>query len=169
VRHFRDAAGIEWQVFLTERSPEASRRDHHLPEAFRAGWLVFESSAEKRRLGPVPAEWESLTDAELAAYCARAIPQTPKRGARAVDRTESALPLERTEAEARESLQPELQRAEERLNRSLEQACETPAVEKLDTGELIRVEETLALAADAAKEAVSLRRKLRVNREEAER
>jgi hypothetical protein len=39
--------------------------------------------------------------------------------------------------------------------------CDAPAVEKLDTGELIRVEETLAIAAETAKQVVSLRRKRR--------
>ena len=47
MRQFRDAAGIEWRVFLTERSGNPSSRDHRLPEAFRGGWLVFESDVEK--------------------------------------------------------------------------------------------------------------------------
>jgi len=36
---------------------------------------------------------------------------------------------------------------------------------RLDTGELIRVEESLALAAEAAKEAVSLRRRMHADRQ----
>jgi hypothetical protein len=43
--------------------------------------------------------------------------------------------------------------------------CETPPIEDLDTGELIRFEEDLSIVTSAAKEAVSLRRRLRVDRD----
>jgi len=57
-------------------------------------------------------------------------------------------------------LQPTLERAESRLKSALEEACQTD-VERVNTGELIRVEEVLAIANEAAKEAVSVRRRLR--------
>src|SRR5689334_2877227 len=57
-------------------------------------------------------------------------------------------------------LQPTLERAESRLKSALEEACQTD-VERVDTGELIRVEEVLAIANEAAKEAVSVRRRMR--------
>ena len=57
-------------------------------------------------------------------------------------------------------LQPTLERAKSTLKSALEEACETD-VERVNTGELIRVEEVLAIANEAAKEAVSVRRRLR--------
>jgi len=62
-------------------------------------------------------------------------------------------------------LQPQLQRLEDKIERSLDEVCAAPAVKDVDTGELIKIEETLAIAAEAAKEAVSLRRRLRKDRE----
>lgn len=58
-------------------------------------------------------------------------------------------------------LRPRLDELESELQKNLEEVCETEAVDKVDTGELIRIEETLSIAANAAKEAVSLRRKMR--------
>ncbi len=57
-------------------------------------------------------------------------------------------------------LQPELAEAEDRLAEALGEACSSNVLEA-DTGELIRIEEMLAIAGDAAKRAVSIRRKLR--------
>ena len=154
MRQFHDAAGVEWKVSLTSRSSPAVSRDHFLPEAYREGWLLFESEREKRRLAPIPKDWESLSDEELAKLCSGATPQ-------------SARPREKegpAAAPAREEpLRPKLQDVERQLDQTLDEVCEAPAVSKLDTGELIRVEESLAMAAEAAKEAVSLRRRMRAD------
>lgn len=162
MREFRDETGVEWVVFLTARS---IARDQHLPEAYREGWLAFESAhGEKRRLAPVPKDWESLTDRELSAMCAQATPKGPRK--RASPGLETRVE-ERTgaNAESAEPLQPQLRELETRLSTALGEVCELPPPAKLNTGELIRVEETLALATEAAKEAVSLRRKLRATRD----
>lgn len=152
MREFRDAEGAEWFVFFTARS---IARDQHLPQEYREGWLAFESAAgEKRRLAPVPENWESLSGHELTALCAAATPQPSRK--RADREAPPAQP---------ETLQPQLRDMETKLSTALGEVCELPPLQKLDTGELIRVEETLALAAEAAKEAVSLRRKLRADRE----
>ncbi len=58
-----------------------------------------------------------------------------------------------------DDLEPRLRAAEESLGESLEEVCADQSPEEMDTGELIRVEESLAIAAQAAKEAVTLRRK----------
>ena len=47
---------------------------------FEQGWLTFESDLEKRRLVPIPEGWEVLSDAALAALCARATPVAKWRG-----------------------------------------------------------------------------------------
>jgi hypothetical protein len=57
-------------------------------------------------------------------------------------------------------LRPQLVRAERSLKRALEEVCHVD-VGGANTGELIRIEEVLAIANEAAKEAVSVRRKLR--------
>lgn len=61
-------------------------------------------------------------------------------------------------------LRPKLQEVQQEIEERIQQVCHAPPVEKLDTGELIRYEENLAIAADRAKEAVSLRRRLRADR-----
>src|SRR5213078_4326673 len=121
MRHFRDEAGVEWKVFLTARGSDAVSREHSLPEAFRGGWLVFESAGEKRRLAPVPANWETRSDDALAALCAKASPQLSRGKPSA---TSSPEPL-----------RPKLQEAEQQLDRSLAEVCDTPtAASRLDTG-----------------------------------
>jgi hypothetical protein len=57
-------------------------------------------------------------------------------------------------------LQPGLTRATETLRSALTEACSVN-VDRIDTGELIRVEEVLAIAGEAAKEAISVRRSAR--------
>lgn len=56
----------------------------------------------------------------------------------------------------RDSLEPKLAEAQQTLDRALEEACGVD-VRKVNTGEMIRIEETLAIAAAAAKEVVSVR------------
>src|SRR5256885_10676558 len=154
MRQFRDEAGVEWQVSLTARGSDAVSREHALPEAYREGWLVFESAQQKRRVAPVPPNWESLPAEALAAFCARALPQ--------VTRTRG-LGEAKVGAEA-EPLRPKLRQAEQQLERTLAEVCETPNPSQLDTGDLIRIEENLAVATQAAKEAVSLPRKIRADK-----
>ena len=155
MRQFRDEAGTEWKVFLTPRGSDAVSRDHYLPEAYREGWLVFESTQEKRRLAPVPTDWETMPIEKLVALCEKAVPQTAR--ARVPADSKSPSPVE--------ALRPQLEKAEQQLDRTLEEVCVTPAAARLDTGELIRVEESLALATEAAKEAVSIRRKMHADRD----
>lgn len=64
-------------------------------------------------------------------------------------------------ADRGEPLRPRLKEVEKELDQNIDAVCRSPRVEKVDTGELIRIEETLSIAASAAKQAVSLRRKLR--------
>jgi hypothetical protein len=167
VREFRDSKGTEWVVFLTERRERAATRDHYLPEEYRDGWLVFESSkGEKRRLAPVPPDWESLPDDHLAALCTRATATAPRIRERPTARRDA--PAERA-ADGGAPLRPQLREMEQRLEQALGEVCSEPAPTKLNTGELIHVEETLAIATQAAKEAVSLRRRLRADRGDVDR
>lgn len=48
-----------------------------LSEGFSGGWLIFESERERRRLSPIPSDWENVPAEQLSALCSRA---TPPRG-----------------------------------------------------------------------------------------
>ena len=60
-------------------------------------------------------------------------------------------------------LTPALAETEQKLQLALEEVCDEPVVESTDTGELIRIEEGLAVASEAAKRAISLRRRIRAD------
>ncbi|HKG91363.1 MAG TPA: hypothetical protein VKA84_05715 [Gemmatimonadaceae bacterium] len=63
-----------------------------------------------------------------------------------------------------EQLRPVLQAAEEELSERLKLACDNKAVSEETTGELMRLEENLVDAAQAAKHAISIRRRIRTQR-----
>lgn len=67
---------------------------------------------------------------------------------------------------ARHPLKPALKESELQLQSALEEVCEDTSVQKTDTDELIRIEETLAVASEAAKRAISLRRRIRTDGDE---
>jgi len=60
VREFIDAAGVTWRVWNTRPSKAGVYRDR-----FSAGWLTFESRTERRRLAPIPPNWEDASDERL--------------------------------------------------------------------------------------------------------
>lgn len=94
LRTFTDSAGTEWKVwdvipaFVREqeerradessserKGPERRRsldRSNLLTPGLERGWLCFESDAEKRRLSPIPPDWDRGTDEELVALCSQA-------------------------------------------------------------------------------------------------
>jgi hypothetical protein len=43
-----------------------------LGEGYGSGWLTFESFDEKRRLIPIPHDWEASTQEELRVLCEKA-------------------------------------------------------------------------------------------------
>jgi hypothetical protein len=67
------------------------------------------------------------------------------------------------ESDKVDPLVPELHEAEQTLDQTLAEACASPPATKADTGELIRVDELLEAASEAAKRAVSLRRRRRAD------
>jgi hypothetical protein len=70
---------------------------------------------------------------------------------------------ERMESQPSEPFGPELVEAQQTLTSALAEAC-SAELTKANTGELIRVEEVLAIAGEAAKKAVSIRRRMRRDR-----
>jgi hypothetical protein len=63
-------------------------------------------------------------------------------------------------------LMPTLMATELQLRSALEEVCEDTEVQESATDELIRIEETLAIASDAAKRAISLRRRIDADEDE---
>lgn len=78
-RLFDDTRGMRWDVWAVYPEARPSQVSA-LPGTFQTGWLVFESSSEKRRLSPIPSNWESLPPRELEILCERA--ETASRRAR---------------------------------------------------------------------------------------
>ena len=67
-RVFDDIRGKRWHTFAVHGS-EATVERAGLPEAFRHGWLVFESTDEVRRVAPIPEKWEEMSTEELRQLC----------------------------------------------------------------------------------------------------
>ena len=63
-------------------------------------------------------------------------------------------------------LSPVLTHTELQLQSALEEVCEDVAIPDTATDELIRIEETLAIASDAAKRAISLRKRIDADQED---
>jgi hypothetical protein len=60
-------------------------------------------------------------------------------------------------------LRPQLAEATESLNGALKEACAMDPA-KANTGELIQIDELLAIAGESAKKAISVRRRLKANK-----
>lgn len=82
---FTDRAGRSWGVWHTV--PAGKLLTTLAPE-WKDGWLTFESEGEKRRLAPVPGEWESLPPQRLELLCRMAEPPTQSRWTHAMLRRE---------------------------------------------------------------------------------
>ena len=97
---FVDVLGAEWEVWevyprlverrlLRERRAEGrgSKERRHvpagrptLPRQILGGWLAFQSKHERRRVLPVPDDWEDLDDRELQALLSRSqLSSRPRR------------------------------------------------------------------------------------------
>ena len=77
-REFTDSRGTTWMVWGTTPSPGSV-----LGGEMRDGWLTFESDGERRRLAPIPRNWEEAAPDRLEIYCraAQAVTRTtPIRG-----------------------------------------------------------------------------------------
>jgi len=100
LRIFSDANGTTWKVWDVYPSTGrlgagASRGPSDAPltpfpaRELTDGWLCFESDSEKRRLAPIPPDWETCETCVLEELCGRAgfvtrltPPSGPSAGAR---------------------------------------------------------------------------------------
>lgn len=96
-RVFRDEMGREWDVWEVvptaverriakpaERPPGVERRKVResrvvVPEPLQKGWLAFQCGRERRRLSPIPTDWENLTNSELIELLSQADKRTRAR------------------------------------------------------------------------------------------
>ena len=69
-REFADDGGTLWRVWDTH--PMAANALRNVVPSYAGGWLTFESSGERKRLAPIPPEWESASPELLIHWCARA-------------------------------------------------------------------------------------------------
>ena len=65
---------VENVVFLIEQRVLGDRRAHAggrsvVASEYSSGWLCFASNGEKRRLAPVPINWMSANDSQVAEWC----------------------------------------------------------------------------------------------------
>ncbi|HEX8946126.1 MAG TPA: hypothetical protein VF785_23525 [Gemmatimonadaceae bacterium] len=74
MRTITDAAGVEWTVFEVRRDGQTTDQWSYLPEEFGDGWLCFESQFSKRRLTPVPADWQQFGQEDLVSMLHQATP-----------------------------------------------------------------------------------------------
>jgi hypothetical protein len=109
-RIFKDSRGTEWQTWdvvprLCERRvsdrrtvaaqpPHSDRRTRNdrriltghrsvLTKGLDSGWLCFEAPSEKRRLTPIPSDWQSCGVDCLERYCLQA--KVARRMSSAID------------------------------------------------------------------------------------
>ena len=67
-----DAEGVEWEVYDEAAWGMGMALDwDYMPQTTDPG-LIFNSSADRRRLWPCPPEWRLLSDAELLSLASRA-------------------------------------------------------------------------------------------------
>ena len=82
LREFVGDDGQEWQVWETRptiSSPNAERSAPttvgeipRLSKKRERGWLTFKAAADRRRLSPVPDDWETADESSLRAMLAAA-------------------------------------------------------------------------------------------------
>lgn len=89
-RTFHDGNGQEWDVWevvptaverrmakAPYRSANVERRKTQqtrvvVPDSLQKGWLAFQSGRDRRRLAPIPGDWQRMTGPELNALLAKA-------------------------------------------------------------------------------------------------
>ena len=78
VRDDERSDAVERRSGVDRRESEAPLPKHRARVAaeFAYGWLCFETAGEKRRLAPVPEEWERADDETIEQWCCVAKPVT---------------------------------------------------------------------------------------------
>jgi hypothetical protein len=87
VRSFRDDFDREWEVRAVQEELTERRRQLLPRPELAEGWLLFTSSAERRRLYPLPPGWYVASDELLTRWCDEAKVATPHDDATSEART----------------------------------------------------------------------------------
>jgi hypothetical protein len=64
MRSCTDRTGVRWEVFEVQPGVDGRTVDR-MPEAFRSGWLCFQSPTARRRLAPIPLGWQGWEERAL--------------------------------------------------------------------------------------------------------
>ena len=102
LRQYTDRNGTTWNVwnipsqFTPGRSGQDRRQNRaagHTPErrtrhdrrvrpatGLEGGWVCFQAGEEKRRLVPVPRDWDRCAEEEMERYLSRAVPVPSRAG-----------------------------------------------------------------------------------------
>lgn len=84
LREFFDDLGRRWRVWDVKPTLHSrpSRALARVMQQVPSGWLAFETDGERRRLAPIPPEWDRCDEQRLAALCASAESVPPQRNPR---------------------------------------------------------------------------------------
>lgn len=82
LRNFTDSRGLTWRVWNVVPQYSTGRDEETMTPGLQGGWLCFENSGEKRRLSPIPSDWEHAESDALEQYLgqAAAVPQRAAAG-----------------------------------------------------------------------------------------
>lgn len=99
LREYTDKTGVTWRVWDVYPSSRSGSTASTVSEPlapyptrhFTNGWLCFECRDEKRRLAPIPKDWEVCDCSRLEELCAKAghISRADVRDAGGQDATDS--------------------------------------------------------------------------------
>jgi hypothetical protein len=64
IRTFTDSSGNSWRVWNTHPANPSV-----LDPELRGGWLTFDHESDRRRLWPIPPNWESFSEERLELAC----------------------------------------------------------------------------------------------------
>ncbi|HET9424964.1 MAG TPA: hypothetical protein VFO55_06285 [Gemmatimonadaceae bacterium] len=83
LREFTDAHGNRWTVWTT--IPEWRGG---VPSELQDGWLTFECGQMRKRLAPIPRDWEEASIPRMWLYCsaAQTLPPSRQSGPRDAER-----------------------------------------------------------------------------------
>jgi hypothetical protein len=84
LRSFTDSQGQGWRVWNVVPQYDTARDEDTLTPGLQGGWLCFEGDGHKRRLSPIPEDWEEAGPEHLERYCREATPVARRQPAEGV-------------------------------------------------------------------------------------
>ena len=81
LRTFTDSQGQGWRVWNVVPQYDTARDEDTMTPGLQGGWLCFEYEGQKRRLSPIPDNWEAAGPDDLERYCRDATPVARRQNA----------------------------------------------------------------------------------------